>query len=130
MAKFTTEKDVKRQVKNLLNKHNWFWWMPAANGYGKSGVSDFCAVKAGVFLGVETKANKNKPTANQIAFLTSIQTEGCFGFVVNEERVDVLRQWLEAFDQSVDYVSKKQVPPDEAGALLIDCMRVMTQELP
>jgi len=130
MATFNTEKDVKAKVKRLLNKHNWFWWMPAANGFGKSGVSDFCAVKSGVFIGIETKYGKNKPTANQIAFLHSIQQEGCFGFVVNEERLEALEAWLDAFERSIEYVSRKEVPPAEDGALLIDCVRIMTQELP
>lgn len=129
MATFNTEKDVKRKVKRLLTKHGWVWWMPAANGFGKAGVSDFCAVKSGVFVGIETKYGTRKPTANQIAFLTDIEKEGCFGFVVNEKRLDVLQSWLEAFDRSVEYVSQKKVPPSEDGAMLIDCVREMTTEL-
>ena len=59
---FLTEKDVKAEVKKLLNAHDWFWWMPPANGFGKAGISDFNALKKGVFLAVETKFGSKKPT--------------------------------------------------------------------
>lgn len=126
MATFSTEKDVKRKVKRLLKKHGWVHWMPASNGMGRIGVSDFCAVKTGVFMGIETKFGKNKPTRNQIAFLNDINAQDCFGFVVNEETLDALEAWLIAFDRSVEYVSRKEVPPAEDGAMLIDCAHAMT----
>ena len=126
MAKFETEKDVKRDVKKLLNEFGWYWWMPAANGYGKVGVSDFCALKDGVFIGIETKFGSRKPTAPQNLFLRSVEAQGGFGFVVNEKMLDDLRNWLEAFAESVKYISREEVPPAEKGALLIDSVAVLT----
>lgn len=126
MATFETEKDVKRGVKRLLTTHKWKWWMPAANGFGKAGVSDFCALKSGVFLGVETKYGSRKPTANQVKFLNDIAAEDGFGFVVNEKTLIHLQRWLEAFDRSVEHVARRETPPDEDGALLIDCVHAMT----
>jgi hypothetical protein len=66
------EKGVKENVKRLLDAFDWFWWMPPANGYGKVGVSDFHAIKDGVFLAIETKFGSNKPTHHQRAFLETI----------------------------------------------------------
>lgn len=123
------EKDVKREVKKLLDKHNWFWWMPPANGFGKVGVADFNAIRGGVFLAIETKFGKNKPTVHQSAFLTSIQAEDGFGFVVNEDRIEWLRQWMDAFDRATVAASKNEKPAAEDGATLLNAIREMTHEL-
>lgn len=127
MAKFETEKDVKRVVKKLLDEFGWFWWMPAANGFGKAGVPDFCALKDGVFLGIETKFGSRKPTAQQNQFLVNVEAQSGFGFVVNEKMLGDLRDWLHAFSQSVAYTSRKEVPPDEYGITLINAVAAMTR---
>ena len=124
------EADVKAQVKKHLNRHDWFWWMPAANGYGTSGVSDFCAVRNGVFLAVETKFAPRKPTAKQIAFLNSIAAEDGIGLVVNDRNLDVFAQWLDLFDKSVAATSKGEKPPQDVGAALFDATAVLTQLIP
>lgn len=126
MAKYETEDDVKKQVKKLFKEFGWFWWMPAANGFGKSGVSDFCALKDGVFIAVETKKAPRKPTAMQNKFLINIEEQGGFGFVVNEHLLVDLHSWLDSFAKSVEYTSRKEVPPDEHGANLIDRVHAMT----
>lgn len=126
MADFSTEKDVKRTVKRLLIKYGWLHWMPAANGMGRTGVSDFCALKAGVFIGIETKFGSNKPTKNQIKYLNDVIAQGGFGFIVNKHLTEALEVWLYNFDKSVEYVSRKEVPPDEAGAAMIDALHAMT----
>jgi len=112
-ARIDNEGDVKKQVKKLLDAHRWFWWMPGANGFGKTGVSDFCALRNGVFLGVETKFGKNKPTTRQVAFLQSVNVENGIGLVVNEKTLDTFHQWLELFDQSTDYTARGEKPPAE-----------------
>jgi len=126
MAGLDTEKDVKRAVKRLLTRHGWFWWMPAANGFGQVGVADFCALKAGVFLALETKKAPRKPTAQQVKFLRRVTDEGAFGIVVSDRTLTHLEAWLVAFDVSVSHVSKRETPPAEAGAELIDCLAVLT----
>ena len=126
MAKFETEKDVKREVKKLLNEFGWYWWMPAANGFGKSGVSDFCALKDGVFLGVETKFGSRKPTAQQNLFLRSIAEQSGFGFVVNEKTLGALRSWLKCFTESVAYTSRKEVPPERTSVQMLNDLAVLT----
>lgn len=117
------EKDVKAKVKKLLDKHGWFWWMPPANGFGKAGISDFNAIKNGVFMAVETKFGSNMPTAMQRAFLESVNTESCFGFVVNELSLEWFESFLEDFEASTVLAMKSQKLNNAAGARLIDAIR-------
>ena len=69
---FPKEADVKTKAKRLLDRHSWMWWMTPASAFGKSGVSDFCALKKGTFMAVETKLHPNKPTEQQKAFLRNV----------------------------------------------------------
>lgn len=120
------ERDVKAKVKKLLDQHGYFWFMPPANAYGKSGIADILAIKAGVFLAIETKFGSNKPTALQNAFLESIRAESGFGFVVNEKTIDQLEAWLVAFDRSAEMAGKSQQMAHEDGAALLDAIRALT----
>lgn len=117
-----TEKDVKKQVKAIFDRHGWFWWMIPANGYGKSGTSDFHAVKAGTFIALETKFGSNKPTPLQIGFLNSIRAEDGFAFVVNEKNLDWLDAFLESFAIAVACEAKKETLDPEHGARMINAL--------
>jgi hypothetical protein len=119
------EKDVKAAVKKLLDKHNWFWWMPPANGYGQAGISDFHALKSGVFLAIETKFGTNKPTANQRAFLESINAEHAFGFVVSDGNIGWLEAFLDDFGKETELVSTEEKMSNEGGARLVDAIRAL-----
>lgn len=123
------EKDVKKQVKALLDKHGWFWWMPPANGFGRTGISDFQALRAGVPLFIETKFGNNTVTVMQRAFLDSVRKESGFGFVVCEKRVGVLQSWLEAFDRAVECQTRGEEVQTEDGAIMLNAIREMTREL-
>lgn len=124
---YTNEADVKAQVKKLLNLHNWFWWMPPANGFGRSGISDFNALRDGVFLAVETKFGKNKPTAMQIGFLNSVQSESALAFIVNERNLGVFATWLQHFDNAVKAQSEERNVDPADGAAMLDAMKVLTE---
>lgn len=77
----TPEAVVKRGVKQWLNAHRIWYFMPPANGFGKIGVPDFvCCMPVtitpemvghpvGLFVGIETKApgKLRALTANQKA---------------------------------------------------------------
>lgn len=125
MTTYNSERDVKRKVKTLLTKHNYFWWMPAANGFGTSGVSDILAIRSGVFLAIETKFGGNKPTAMQKGFLNSIMKEDGFAFVVDEKNIDWFESWLQAFDRAM----KTQKPSHEDGALMLNAIKAMTEAI-
>lgn len=123
------EKDVKARVKKLLDDHGWFWWMPPMNGFGTVGVSDFNAIRKGVFLAVETKFGSNKPTANQLAYLNSINAEDAFGFVVNEKTLEQFAGWLDAFDRACTATGKGTKVTSDDGAYMLDAIKAMTEML-
>lgn len=91
---FKSEAHVKAAVKKLLTDAEWFWWMPPSNAYGRSGISDFHALKAGQFLAIETKFGSNTPTAMQVEFLKSVAVHDGWYLVVNEKNLDVLDELL------------------------------------
>jgi hypothetical protein len=126
---YRNEGDVKKQVKKLLTQHGYFFWMPAAGAFGKSGTADICSIKNGVFLAVETKFGKNTPTAMQRGFLESINAAQGFGFVVCEKRVGYFAQWLGLFDEAAAAQARGEDVPVTNGAAMLECMRLMTEEL-
>lgn len=127
---FNSEKDVKKRVKALLEHHKWFWWMPAANGYGQQGVADICAFRGGVFMALETKFKKNVPSTLQLQFLRSIQAQSGFGFVINEQNVGWFDVFLQAFDKAALAEAEKRVVPHEEGAAMLNALQALTHMIP
>lgn len=83
------EKDVKKVVKAVLkDTPNCWWFMPPANGFGRSGIPDFVGHVNGYFFAVETKFGKGTTTANQEREIAAItQTNGQV-WIVRETSVD------------------------------------------
>lgn len=125
--KFRLEKDVKHQVKKLLDKHGWFWFMPPANGFGRTGISDFLVIRTGVFMAIETKLGKAEPSSMQRGFLSTIASHDGFAFVVNENNLDSLQAWLEAFDRSGQAVQHGGQPTPEDGSIMLNAIRELTK---
>ena len=90
----TPEKKVKEKVKKILNKLNCYYCMPATGGYGASGVPDIIACYKGRFIGIETKANGNKPTALQQKHLRDISVSGGQSLVIDETNIDMLELYI------------------------------------
>lgn len=123
VRKIDSEKDVKSEVKKLLDIHKWFWWMPPANAYGKIGISDFHALRNGVFMVVETKYGSNTPTIMQKGFLSSIHASGGFSFVVNEVNLERFATWMTAFDAAIALTQAGGQPSEVDGAAMLNAMR-------
>jgi hypothetical protein len=128
------EKGVKKLIKELLDYHGWFHWMPGANGYGAQGVSDHLALKDGVFLVVEAKFGYNKPKPLQKAFAAQIiANDGC-AFCVNEKNIDHLAMWLESFANANEATrialasgaDPEKAVPQEHGARMLNAVSVLT----
>jgi len=68
--------------------------MPATGGYGASGVPDIIACHQGLFIGIETKANGNKPTALQQKHLRDISISGGRSLVIDETNIDMLELYI------------------------------------
>ena len=90
----TPEGKVRKKVIELLKELNIFYFMPVNNGMGVMGVSDIICCSHGFFIAIECKAGKGKTTALQDRFLASVEDHGGFGFVVNENNIDALKERL------------------------------------
>jgi len=110
-------------VKKILDKHGWFWFMPPMNGFGRSGISDFIGVKAGVFMVIETKFGNNTVSAMQRGFLNSVHAEQCFAFVVDDKNIVWFEAFMNAFDTAALAVTNKTMPDQENGALMLNAIR-------
>lgn len=124
---FPKEEDVKKEVKKLLTQHNWYWWMPPANQFGKSGASDFLAIRPGILMAIETKYKYNKPTEGQKTFLREIDKNDFFAFVVYETTTEVLGSWLAAFDRVIFRTMRNQPPDPGDDQLLRTTNTILTQ---
>ena len=129
MPSYRNEKDVKKQVKALLDRFGYFWFMPPANGYGKAGISDIIALWRGTMIAIETKFGSNKPTPLQIGFLNSIRKEDGFAFVVSDRNIDWLEAFLESFENATMAQAKGEKPRDEDGARMINALAELSNKL-
>ena len=90
----TPEKKVKTKVKSILDKVGAYHCMPTTGGYGASGVPDIIACYKGNFIGIECKANGNKPTALQNKHLYNIKKAQGYSMVIDETDIDALELFL------------------------------------
>ena len=83
------EGDVKKIVKKVLSEQPDCWWfMPPANGYGRSGIPDFVGVVRGHAFVVETKFGRGTTTAHQDKELAAASQAGVQTWIVRETSVD------------------------------------------
>lgn len=130
VSRIKDEKGVKRLIKQLLEFHGYFTWMPAANGYGAQGVLDHLAIKDGIFLSIEAKFGYNKPTATQRSFAAHILVNDGYAFCVNEKNIDHLAMWLESFHVSVQWNMAGNDPEalDPAhGSRMLNALAALTE---
>ena len=99
MAK-TPEGEIKDQVRKILDEMNAYYFFPAANGYGRTGIPDVIACVGGHFVGIECKAGSKQPTALQQRELDNIEKAEGTGLIVNADNIDNLKNILEnAYDR-------------------------------
>jgi hypothetical protein len=85
MANETTA--VKDPIKKMLKARGIQHITITTNGFGSSGWPDICFLYRGVFVGIECKFGKNKPSALQEQKLDYIKAQGGIAMLVNEENV-------------------------------------------
>ena len=119
------QRSVKPKVRKMLDKYGWFWWANEANGFGRSGKSDTCAIKNGVFLAIESKFGDNRATALQIGFLNSICVEGGFGLTVSEKTLPALDKFLGNFDRSTSLVARGEKVGADVGGPMLDALKLL-----
>lgn len=91
----TPEGKVKQKVKKILTEAGAYYAMPVGAGYGHAGTPDFLVCYRGRFIGIETKAKGNKPTALQEATMQRIREAGGRALVIDETNVETLRKELD-----------------------------------
>jgi Holliday junction resolvase len=94
MAK-TPEGEIKDQVRKVLDEMKAYYFFPAANGYGRTGIPDVIACYKGHFVGIECKAGSKQPTALQQRELDNIEKAEGTGLVVNADNIGNLKNILE-----------------------------------
>jgi len=94
MAK-TPEGEIKDQVRKILDEMKAYYFFPAANGYGRTGIPDVIACIGGHFVGIECKAGSKQPTALQQRELDNIEKAEGTGLVVNADNIGNLKNILE-----------------------------------
>jgi len=92
----TPEGKVKRKVVEVLKKHEVWYFFPANNGFGKSGIPDIIAIVDGHFVGIEVKSATGKPTELQKICGKQIEEAGGTWLVVsNDVTLEVLDAVIE-----------------------------------
>jgi hypothetical protein len=94
MAK-TPEGEIKDQVRKVLDEMKAYYFFPAANGYGRTGIPDVIACIGGHFVGIECKAGSKQPTALQQRELDNIEKAEGTGVLVNADNISNLKNLLE-----------------------------------
>lgn len=90
----TKEGAIKEKVKKILAEVGAWYFMPSANGYGRSAIPDIICCVRGHFLAIECKADNLQPTAIQQRELNRIAESKGTGICVNAENVDKLVEHL------------------------------------
>jgi hypothetical protein len=128
--RFPKESDVKKEIIKLFKKHEWFYWMPPANKFGRGGISDFHAIKGGAFLALEAKNEvSDVPSALQKSFLGDILTHGGMAIVVRATTLGNFAAWLRAFDAVSLADSQGRQPSEADGTQLLQNYRIMTSDI-
>ena len=92
----TPEGKVKKQIKQILEELDVWFFMPPANGYGRAGIPDFVGCLKGRFIAIEAKAGKGTTTALQDREIQRIKNAGGFVLIVNEANLHNLKDLIKS----------------------------------
>lgn len=113
---YPLEREVKKQVKTLLDKYNAYWLMPMTFGYGASGHPDFIGAANGRPFVIEAKSKPAyAPTSIQYRALRRAYEAGSNVFLIHAENLEELETWLRAvargFPGDTGDVVSQHIPP-------------------
>lgn len=83
----TPESLVKAKIHKILAKHEAYAVNYIGGMHANNGTPDILACVRGMFVGIEAKAGKNRPTDLQISNLRRIHEAGGCALVINEESI-------------------------------------------
>lgn len=92
----TPEGRIKKRLDTMLKSEGVWFYSPQAGPFGAAGIPDRVAVVAGMFVGIECKADKTKkPTKLQQACMKQIEQAGGKCFVVYDvDTIEEVRTWI------------------------------------
>jgi len=94
----TPEGKVKKLVRELLHKHDVYYFMPVQQGMGSPSL-DFLCCHRGRFFAIETKGSNTSMTLRQRATAEAMENAGAAVFLVTPIMgYGVLQKWLEMVD--------------------------------
>lgn len=82
------EKDFEKKVKQFLADQGCWVLKTWSNGVQREGIPDLLVCCAGLFVGVELKAEKGKPSALQIWNIEQIRASGGIALVLYPDQFD------------------------------------------
>lgn len=89
------EKRFENRIKSLLNKYGAYYFKYWAGPFSKSGIPDVIACLNGVFIAVEVKATRGKPSPLQIVNCRRINVAGGIGVIIYPKDYEFLKSVLE-----------------------------------
>ena len=94
----TPEGRIKARLDKMLKAEGVWYYCPQAGPHGVAGIPDRVAVVAGLFVGIECKADKTKkPTALQMKCMRDIEQAGGKCFVAyDDETIETVREYIRA----------------------------------
>jgi hypothetical protein len=99
----TPEGRVKAAVKKWLTERGIWYFLPANNGMGRSGIPDFICCWHGHFLAIETKApgRLTNTTPNQDQRLQEISDHGGLSLIVDDvSQLSRVEAWMKSILQT------------------------------
>jgi hypothetical protein len=84
------ERDVKVEIKKILDARGAFYFMPVPTGYGVKGVSDFIVCYRGHYIAIEAKGPGGKPSPHQLAFGEKVRGAGGRFCVISPDNLESL----------------------------------------
>ena len=95
------EKDLENTVKDFLKEHKcWFVKYWGGGGYTKSGIPDLLVCCDGVFLGVELKAARGKPSDLQLKHLHRIRDSGGLAILLFPKDLELFKNLIRAIQKN------------------------------
>ena len=96
MSSLTPEGKIKKKLTAMLKKMKTWYFLPANNGFGMSGIPDVIAIVDGMFVGIECKSDKTKkPTALQLQRGKEIRQAGGYWFLVyDDETIAAVEKYI------------------------------------
>lgn len=90
LRSMSNEKHVKENVKRVLAQfgEDLWYFMPPANGYGRSGIPDFLGCYKGKFFAIETKFGSNSLSEHQVRETNAIGVAGAPVWIINNKNID------------------------------------------